>query len=112
MRIDTQVAAFESETEQLLQEIRHKLAGYRFQHLGTRQFEDVGRVYERRGAPATQVFVKSKMRESRRKEQPDYQQLLDIVMLVSQRKLDVHLKGFILRKLPSILASCRQRQGG
>jgi hypothetical protein len=103
MRIDEQVAEVETETDACIAALRRKLQGFRFQRLGNRQFEDVGRVYERRGSPAAQLFVQSKLRESRQQERQDYERLLDLVRVVSESKLDIHLKGFILRKLPSIL---------
>lgn len=103
MRLDEQVAEIEKGTDALIAELRRTLQSYRFQRLGKRQFEDVGRVYERRGGPAAQYFVKSKIRESRPDEMPDYEKLLNLVKIVSEGKVDVHLKAFILRKLPSIL---------
>jgi len=103
MRLDEQVAEIETETDACIEAMRKRLRGFHFHRIGIRQFEDVGRVYERRGGPAAQLFVQSKLRESRRQEHQDYQRLLDLVRVVSDSKLDLHLKGFILRKLPSIL---------
>lgn len=104
MRVDEQVAEIETATDACIGALRRKLQNFQFRRLGNRQFEDVGRVYERRGAPATRIFVQSKIRESRRQEQQEYRRLLELIEIVAEKKLDTHLKGFILRKLPSILS--------
>ncbi len=105
MRVDEQVAAIETETTRLLREIQQVLRGYQFQRLGTRQFEDLGRVYERRGGPFARKFLESKNRESRREERDELQRLGRVLELVQASKLDIHMKGFILRKLPIILSN-------
>lgn len=104
MRINEQVASIESETERLLGEIRSKLGGYKFRRLGTRQFEDLGKVYERRGGPFAKKFLESKNRESKgREERDDLQRLGQVLDLVQGSNLDIHMKAFVLRKLPVIL---------
>lgn len=112
MRVDEQITEIESETDNLITILRNELGGYKFQRLGNRQFQDAGRIYERRGAPATLLFVQSKIKETRYEEQRDYTRLVSLIKRVSEAKLDVHLKGFILRKLPTILPEYFGRQGG
>lgn len=112
MRMDEQVAEIEGETDTLIQTLRKELANYSFSRLGNRQFQDAGRIYERRGAPATLLFVQSKIKETRYEEQRDYTRLVALINRVSEAKLDVYLKGFILRKLPAILPEHFGRQGG
>ena len=103
MRMDEQVAEIEGETDALIKILKRELGNYTFSRLGNRQFQDAGRIYERRGAPATLLFVQSKIKESKHDEQADYTRLVALIEKVSQAKIDVYLKGFILRKLPTIL---------
>lgn len=113
MRIDQQVAAIESETDRLLHEIQGTLRRQNlraFRALGNRQFEDVGKVYERRGGPFTKEFLKTKDRDSKRADERRELQVLSSVFDVVQRSnLDIHMKAFIIRKLPLILS---QSKGG
>lgn len=102
MRVDEQVKETEVETDRVLRLVEDSLRGFTFRRLGNRQFEAVGAIYEKRGEPATRVFVTSKMREARRDEQAEYEKVRQLVAVVSPARVDVHLKGFILRKLPLI----------
>lgn len=112
MRVDEQVTEIESETDALIQILRKELGNYSFNRLGNRQFQDVGLIYEKRGAPAAILFVQSKIKETRYEEQSDYTRLVALVKIVAEAKLDINLKGFILRKLPNILPEYFSRLGG
>ena len=109
MRIDEQMAAIESETQRVLEAICRKLGGHRF-HIGTRQFEDVGKVYERRGGPFAKKFLQTRIRDSRRDEATDFQRLGDVLDLLQESSLDIHAKAFIVRKLRLILEHGEGRQ--
>lgn len=112
MRIDEQVAEIETATDSLIEILRKELANYTFSRIGNRLFQDVGRIYEKRGAPAALYFIQSKIKDSRREERPDYSHLLTLTKRISESKLDINLKGFIIRKLPTILPEFFSRQGG